>query len=96
MLWHAVGVDTRRHDRSGDLDRRRDQSSGRLCLCNFRTGSTAVSMLRLEQRRCWKSSVTSSEFASSHPLVVETLRWLAFIHRRPEQPVYVAVPASAL
>src|SRR5215475_191566 len=46
MLWHAVGVDTRRHDRSGDLDRRRDQSSGRLCLRNFRTGSTAVSSAR--------------------------------------------------
>ena len=30
----------------GDLDRRRDQSSGRLCLRNFRTGSTAVSSAR--------------------------------------------------
>src|ERR1700693_5681504 len=57
MLWHAVGVDTRRHDRSGDLDRRRDQSSGRLCLRNFRTGSTAVSSAR---RRSANTTATNS------------------------------------
>src|SRR5499427_6236947 len=57
MLWHAVGVDTRRHVRSGDLDRRRDQSSGRLCLRNFRTGSTAVSSAR---RRFANTTATNS------------------------------------